>query len=104
MLFSLLLVLLLWCSGTHLDVEHCYTLFHFTFENLYRVLSRGHIRKRYQHIRKIHVFFCHSNSLSHSGLKDRKLKLGKILHVNQKIENSKTKTRKLGNIMHLMQF
>ena len=115
LLLFLLLVLLLWGSGTRLDVEHCYTLLTLRLKKYEKysldvVTSNyltllGHIRRRYQHVRRIHIFFCHPNSLSHAGLiksKEAEIKLGKMLHVYQKVKNSLTKAKKHDAV--LMQF
>ena len=115
-LLLFLLVLLLWCSGTRLDVEHCYTLSTLRLKKYEKYLVEwsiatigltlhGHIRRRYQHVRRIHIFFCHPNSLSHSGLtksKEAEIRWGKMLHLYQKVKKSLTKMKKHDAV--LMQF
>ena len=83
------LVFLLWC--THLDVEHCYIPLTLNVQIMKSTYQSGQINKKYQHDRGIHVWFCHPSSLTIK----KKLDIRKeILHVNQNLENSMTKSRK----------
>ena len=98
-----LLVLLLWCSGTRLDVEHCYTLLTLRLKTYDKYLLEWSLATIWLYLaisaEDTNMFaefifsFCHPNSLSHSGLiksKEAEIKLGQMLHVYQKVKNSLT--------------